>query len=128
MARRDYKSFSPYLDCDSCMKSRSKEDRQLDACGLEPPAADGVAVDHPERIRHAWEKDIPEVCPGYTCSLPEVLETSYALSFKRDGELTQFLEGEYASPELRHAMTVLESEIARMQEWSARTPDKDGAP
>jgi hypothetical protein len=61
---------------------------------------------HPPRLR------LP-VCPGYACALPEVVEASHAILFKKDGELTQFCGGQ-ATPELLRAITELEIQQAQV--------------
>lgn len=117
------------------MLKQTEQDRQLKGCGYLPPppenlrpyvqAWDGTSLgrtiesderDENKRVR------LP-VCPGYVCSLPEVLETSWAASYWEKGELSQFCEGQ-STPQLRDAIHTLLSEQAAVSEWSSANPEK----
>ena len=102
--------------------------RQALGCGYLPPAPEGFPVqpwDHPGREPAPDERDAKgklrlPICPGYACSLPEVLEASHARAFAEQGELTQFCDGGVASRKLRDAITILNIERGQLLEWSAK--------
>lgn len=111
------------------MKDRNQHARQLWGCGYEPPLPEHMRNDpryltpweHEGRKPHA---DEPRVCAGYVCALPEVIEASHAAAWKKDGELTQFLEGAMCTPDLRHAITLLEIEQSRVLAFAAKESTK----
>ena len=106
------------------MNENSTYERQLIGCGFEPRLgfvdemeADVVAL--PGRTG-----DRLAICPGYLCGLPEVVEASYARSWKSDGQLAEWLERRQSTPALRRAITELEVAQGRADVWAAQNPVK----
>ncbi len=119
------------------MRKRDKQTRQLMGCGYESapteelrPHVERGVWDHPGRVQSPDERDdrgrlrLP-VCPGYVCALPEVIEASHAMTYKRNGELGQFCEGQ-STESLRDAMDVIEREQNRVDNWKIQNPQKKG--
>lgn len=101
-------------------------------CGYESKLPDAAPVrpwDHQGRVPHSDEKDergrfhLP-VCPGYACALPDVIETTWAHAYWEKGELTQFCDGDIASPQLRSAIQHYAVEVAKSQDWEMKNPEK----
>lgn len=112
------------------MKQQPAITRQAMGCGYLPAsdrarAWDGTSLG---RIVGADERDengklhLP-VCPGYACSLPEVIETTWAHSYWEKGELAQFCEGQ-STPALRDAMGEYAIECSRAESWALKNPEK----
>lgn len=67
----------------------------------------------------------PTTCAGYTCALPEVIEVSHARLHWSKGALALYAAKPTAP--LLSAITVLEREIGRVQDWAMENPvKKDG--
>jgi len=64
------------------------------------------------------------VCPGYTASLPEVVEACRARMHWEKGELASFTRGE-PTEALTLCIEILENAINAQQSW-AMTPVADG--
>ncbi len=107
-------------------------------CGYLPPPSD---VMRPHVERSVWdgtgygrERRSDEiydghrvrlpVCPGYCTKLPEVVEATWAHEYWKNGELTQFCEGQ-STPTLRSAIHEYAIELSRMEGWAAKNPAKD---
>ncbi len=104
-------------------------------CGCLPPPSEKMRV-HVERTvwdgssygrtRNADELDenrrvsLP-VCPGYCTKLPEVVEATWAHEYWKNGELTQFCEGQ-STAKLRSAIHEYAIELSRMESWAAKNP------
>lgn len=94
-------------------------------CGFLPPVTAALPWDHPGREPAKDELDqsgrtLLPVCPGYACGLPEVIESSQAHLFLKNGGLSQFCDGDSPSPALRDAVTILECEYSRVMDWSSK--------
>lgn len=124
-------SISHLLDCERCMREQDPLIRQTMGCGYLPPPPsnipvrpwDGSSLGREIRADERDEKGrirLP-VCPGYVCSLPEVLEASWAHEYWKNGELTQFCEGQ-STPQLRDAIHILASEQSQAQAWASKNP------
>lgn len=129
--RRTPDAVAHYFDCASCKKTQPVVVRQSLGCGYLPKLPPNVPVipwDHVGREISSSERDergrlrLP-VCPGYACSLPEVIETSWAHSYWEKGELAQWCEGQ-ATPALRDAVGVYAIESANAAAWESRNPEK----
>jgi hypothetical protein len=118
------------------MKERDQQARQLMGCGYAPPPSE---ILRPYVERYVWDGTslgrkrgsdemadghirLP-VCPGYVCSLPEVIETSWAHAYWEKGELTQWCEGQ-STPQLRDAVELLALESAEATSWATDNPVK----
>ena len=85
--------------------------------------------DHPGRVRDPGELDERQkirlpICPGYLCSLPEVIEASWAHSYWENGELSQFCDGGAATKQLKDAMSAFAIARSKATEWSMKNPAK----
>ncbi len=52
-------------------------------------------------VMQGWDSS---VCPGYSCSLPEVVEVTHAYAQWEAGTLTEWLDGEPPTKELLDAL------------------------
>ena len=129
--RRTPGAVAHYFDCDKCKRTQPLIVRQSWGCGYEPPPPN-IRIDpwdHGGRDRRADERDdrgrlrLP-VCPGYACSLPEVVETSWAHSYWEKGELSNYCDGDAPTPMLREAINAYAIECSAVIEWESRNPEK----
>lgn len=109
-----------YLDCGACRRMTSRAQRAGMACGWMPESErTGYEFMHPDGA----PEDI-KVCPGYTVNLPEVNEAARALSWRQDGQLTEFYDGEKPTRPLRDAMDLIAAESKRVERHSLRETKK----
>lgn len=66
----------------------------------------------------------PEVCPGYTTSLPEVIETTHARLHWEKGALGIWADGPVTEQQMQ-AVTVLEMASGAAQGWAMKNPRRD---
>lgn len=134
MIERDAFTYRPYTDCAKCMQENPPLTRQMMGCGWEPPPQPGIpvrALDHDARLsidmtHEERESKRNQLCPGYTCGLPEVVEASRARVWRDKGSLRDFTKGEQPSDALMLAIDILDAETARATDWSIKNPKKDG--
>lgn len=122
-ARREL--LGPTASCDDCMQARSKQTRQLMGCGYEPsPAPDVLPLVFPwQGLGYTGPKVV--VCPGYTTTLPEVIEIARSHLHWSKGSLTEFCRGLVADSTI-FGIEILEGASNEMQHWSIKHPIKDG--
>lgn len=133
---REPDSVDRYFDCANCMKTTDDMTRRHLGCGyLQPdPRVPVMPWSHMGRRIPADERgpdgrEALQICPGYVCDLPEVVEAATAHMFLKNGGLGQFCDdgnGERPTPMLRDAVTVLECEHGQVMDWSAKNPPKKG--
>lgn len=99
--------------CDECKKRNDVTTRQQLACGFEP-TTDGAKPWHPRYFVIAGQ-DL-ETCPGYTASLPEVLETLDAFPHWEAGTLDDLLDGARAPKALLRALVAMKDGVNEFQE------------
>lgn len=118
-ARRDPGALG-IADCGGCYKNTPALVRQSLGCAFEPPPPSSVFVrawDHPDRRPSPDEfengQPKPQICPGYLCRLPQVIEVGRAHMHWSKGSLSAF------SPEpselLIEGIEVLEMESHALQ-------------
>src|SRR5207248_657017 len=135
--RRDPDSIGVLSDCEECMQTTTRIDRQARACGFEPPAPRNVHVapwgPPAGRVGYDFGKPTeqkprglraPETCVGYTTNLPEVIEIAIARLHWSKGQLAEFCGGQ-PDENLMTLIAMLDSEYNAMDLWRA-TPSKDG--
>lgn len=106
-----------WADCGHCLKNVPRYARRSFHCGF-LPESEWVG---PEPLGKGLCDVEPSACAGYAISLPEVAEANRALSWRKDGALSEYLDGEPCSVALRDAMDILASAIGETQaEVSAR--------
>jgi len=143
-------SVAHLLDCRTCMSTYPRTERQRIGCGFEaalpgatPWEHEGRELGPEERCSlprgHAGEHGtssapsssgfcdapIDATCPGYLCSLPEVLEISHARLHWSKGALGAFADDEKPSRALLIGITILEGESGHAQDWELQNPVKD---
>lgn len=117
------------FDCDRCKREQSKQTRQYMGCGYETPPADRRRVapwDHGGRDK-TGERDAKgrlhlPVCAGYVCSLPEVVEVTWAHAYWEKGELTNWCDGEVPTQALRDAIAIYAIAVSAANEWDSKNP------
>jgi hypothetical protein len=107
-------------DCTSCMKSTPRLQRQSLGCGFEPPPPSHIAVrawDHKDRNLEQDEFENgslkPQVCPGYVCNLPEVIEVARARMHWSKGSLHVFAN--QPTDQLVEGIEVLEASFQSLE-------------
>lgn len=117
-ARRNPHAVEHLRNCTRCMQSNPAQTRQWMACAYESPV-DGA---------RAWQSpdytglDL-STCPGYTTSLPEVMETAEVRFYLNKGSLPSLIGGE-VTENIRHAVTILESSDNEVVNWALKNPEK----
>ena len=101
-------------DCAKCKASLPQAQRQSLGCGYEPSASAVAMWSHP-----GYTGPAPTVCPGYSTSLPEVLETAVARLHWSKGQNI----GD--SEDLKDAVLIMEGSYNELQAWLMK-PAKDG--
>lgn len=89
-------------------------------CGYEPTA--------PLERTFSWlhegqAEDPPEICPGYLCGLPPVIEVTHARLHWDRGQLRDWCEGP-PSRSLMDAIETLESADNHATAWAMKNPPK----
>lgn len=110
-------------NCETCMQTSATIYRQSIGCGYEPPAPREVHVI--VHVPRGWKHERPEVCPGYTTKLPEVIEVARARLHWSKGALAVALDGEPAHDMLLVGIELLESSSNECENLRM-TPAKEG--
>jgi hypothetical protein len=111
-------------DCGSCLKNRSKHERQSWACAYEPPAPGFIPVqpwDHRGRKVDPGELDdrgrpTMPTCVGYVCNLPEVREAARARIHWEKSSLGHFCDGK-PHERLLETLEILDASVAAFQRY-----------
>lgn len=106
------------------MRTTTQQDRQLAACGREPPPANPRLLP----MVQAWSPQSysgppPATCPGYTCNLPEVIEIARARLHWSKGALDTFV-GDPVPDEMLLGIEVLEGAQNEADAWAMANPVK----
>lgn len=112
-------------DCGKCMERTSRAQRQSLACGYEP-ASKSLPIrpwDHEGRKSYPGELDergVPRVqlCAGYVCNLPEVIEVARAHMHWSKGQIESYCGG-MPNEHMLTAIEVLEMSVADLKHWDA---------
>jgi hypothetical protein len=115
-ARSDADSVAHFTDCTRCLTMLSPSTRQAIGCGFLPPRDDARAWVHRGADPTALD-GLPEVCPGYACKLPEVVEASRARLHWEKGTLRERCGGEPTDATLA-ALEELEVAAGHCQAWT----------
>ena len=102
----------------------SKAQRQSLGCGYEPEP-DRLPVvpwSPPDKF---YGGPAPTVCAGYSCNLPEVVETAGVHPHWEKGSIVAACGGEQPTEEMLVAVTLLNVACSEVKHW-ASTPTKDG--
>lgn len=99
--------------------------RQEMGCGFLPPLERGAVSiwDNPARDPSGDSK--PTMCPGYTTSLPEVRETSYARLHWKNSQLEAWARGAPTDHQL-DAIAILEASSQQLEAWLMTPKEKGG--
>lgn len=114
-----------YYSCDTCKAENSIVVRRSWQCGYVPRADRGP--DKP-RVPDGAPEDVT-VCPGYSTTLPEVLEAARALSWRHDGLIGEFFGGAPISERAKIYIDILDTQIREVERHAfrvARKPKKGG--
>lgn len=83
-----------FLSCATCREVNSEALRLAMGCGwlhLEyDEDDDGTALPPPSVWKHPQDTDHPMICPGYTTSLPEVIDIASAYPAHEKGNLAAY--------------------------------------
>lgn len=108
-------------DCDKCKAMMGKEQRQSIGCGYEPPIERAQTWSPPMGAK-AYNGPAPTVCPGYTTSLPEVIETAVARVHWSNGN---FDARDEQIEDLLNCIIVLDGAYKSVERW-LMTPSSEG--
>lgn len=73
-----------------------------------------------------YRGDMPTVCPGYSTSLPEVIEIARARAHWAKGQLEAFCGGEPPTNDLMMGIEILDGAIASVLDWRSIPKDQGG--
>ena len=109
--------------CEDCKATTDVTTRQHMGCGYEARIADA----QPWSPRGWADRGTarPEVCPGYTTSLPAVGEFFAAHPQWKAGTLSDYLDGERPTSPALDCLAVLDSAIKEHESDAIRYRDKD---
>lgn len=98
-------------DCETCLKFADDAQRRLMGCGWLPAADHG-----PDGPPDAWRfgpdrSEVAEVCPGYSCTLPDVVDVATCYSHWEKGQLEVRLGGVDAAPALVDGIEILHAAV-----------------
>lgn len=110
-------------DCSKCMQAYPLHIRQGWACGHAPPAPPGVVVEAWSGL--GYKGDPPKTCPGYTTTLPEVIEIARAWRWWDKGQLAQFFD-EPPTDEIRLGVELFDGAVKALERWCTTPVDKGG--
>ncbi len=125
---RDEENFygaDRYWNCTTCLREFDVDTRRGYWCGYirqDKWIGDGPGQQLPTgapRNDDPQEK-FPSVCPGYSTSLPEVIEASRALDWRRDGMLSEFFAGEPVPETAKTFIDLLSYEIRNVERHAYR--------
>jgi hypothetical protein len=104
-----------------------REARQYLGCGYEP-VLDVATMCIPVTpwTHQGFSGEPATVCPGYTCSLPEVLEVARARLHWSKGQLVLFTGGDMPSANLLRGIEILDGESHRVEAWLMTPKEKGG--
>ena len=105
-------------DCVTCKREQTMTTRQAIGCGYEPALADAQAWAPP-----SWA-DSPGMtlttCPGYTTTMPAVLEVVDAFPHFKAHTLTDYLDGAAPNPVALGCLAVLDAGVEEFKADCAR--------
>ncbi len=119
------KPFAPLgANCQECRANVIATTRQELGCAYEPP----IAGAHPWSPRAWADRGLrTTTCPGYTTSLPAVVEVFDAYPQWEQGTLTEHLDGEAPTRPALDALGTLRAGIKEHEADSIRAKSKGGA-
>lgn len=116
------------------MREQTEQTRIAIGCGYLPQDPNAQPWAPVGRMECSDERDpktlklyLP-VCPGYVCSLPEVIEASRAHFFLKNGGLQQFTGTEPPSEALLLSVQVIESEVNKIITHRQREAERRNKP
>lgn len=116
------------LDCDACMERTTYQIRQRMRCGYLP---DGEHIDDSMRwIPDGMSAKDVTICPGYTTTLPEVIDAIANYHHYETGQITEACGGPPA-PSLLHVISILKGAVLskdayRMREQAKKNQQNGG--
>lgn len=112
--------------CETCMETRTAEQRQLLGCGYLPPPEESKRAYVRPWAGLGYKDKQPTVCPGYTTSLPETIEAARArLHWEKGGPAAIGVTDWEADP-LTQGIEILSSQMGEFQMWIATPSSKGG--
>jgi hypothetical protein len=69
------------------------------------------------------EYDLPDICPGYLASLPQVIEAARASSWRREGALAQYYDGPITDI-AKIAIDFISAEFKAVEQYEIRERSK----
>lgn len=121
----NYHGADRYFDCRTCLREFPVDARRGYWCGY--IRRDKWVGDGPAHYLPAGApQDIVTVCPGYSTTLPEIMEASRALDWRRDGMLAEFFAGDPVPSGARDCIDLLNYEIRSVERHAYRAAKAKG--
>lgn len=112
-----------YYSCHPCKRRQSARERAGLWCGYLPRSQ--WIGDGPRLPEGAPESEsCPSICPGYSTTLPEVLEAARALGWRQDGLLSEFFGGEPLGARMKLYIDVLLTQVRGVERHAFRVAAK----
>lgn len=116
---------SKYLDCSHCKNELTHEQRRRQACGWVPESdrsqvVNGETVPFLSYVPTGYVDERPEICAGYLCLMPRVLEAARAASWRREGALSLFYDNEPVTDLAKTAIDVMASSQREVENYNIR--------
>lgn len=109
-----------WMDCSHCTVSPAV--RRQWGCGW-LPASERRRAQVPVPSEYPHER--PEVCPGYLVQQPQVIEAARACSWRKEGALREFYDGEPLTPLAKWAIDVMAGAIREVEQEQIRRSAKE---
>lgn len=112
-------------DCSGCQKSYGRDVRRSWGCGWEHPNPSAQPWS-PSSMDPQWNGD-DSTCPGYTSSLPQVVEVLRArVHWEKNAAAFESYCGGAASDQTLAAIEILEGAVHEAQHWAMNNPQSSG--
>ena len=117
--RNDRQIVEYLIDCDKCMASTERIQRQAMGCGWEPRNPGAVVTPW---THQGYTDTAPTTCVGYTTKLPEVIEINRARLHWKCGSIREFCKGA-PTDNIQRGVEILEGAANEASCWRPE-PDK----
>lgn len=72
----------------------------------------------------AYPHERPDVCAGYLISIPAVIEAARATTWRKEGALREFYDGETLAPVTKFAIDTVAGEMRAVEQHQIREASK----
>ena len=109
------------LDCEKCLKTCTRSDRQSWGCAYEARVANAMPW-----AGCGYDGETPKTCPGYTTRLPQIIEIARARLHWSKGSLATFMRGAEVPDALELGIEILEGAQIALDAWRTKPSTEGG--